>query len=103
MELEKTKIQYHGQDYDGVYVTLDEEEATKNTEAGQKMLFADITLWVDIVGMDTLNSDDSDDPQDEEGEEVDSKVYYYDLAASFYCNDNLTREQFENFVLDSID
>jgi len=53
--------------------------------------------------MDTLSSDDSDDPQDEEGEEVDSKVYYYDLAVSFYCNDNLTREQFENFVLDSID
>lgn len=103
MKLEKTKIKYHENEYDGVYVTLEEKEATKNTEAGQKMLFADITLWVDIVGMNTLNSDESDDPQDEEGKEVDSKVYYYDLAASFYCNDNLTREQFESFVLDSID
>lgn len=103
MKLEKTKIKYHENEYDGVYVTLEENEATKNTEAGQKILFADITLWLDIVSMDTLSSDDSDDPQDEEGEEVDSKVYYYDLAVSFYCNDNLTREQFENFVLDSID
>lgn len=103
MKLGKTKIKYHENEYDGVYVTLEENEATKNTEAGQKMLFADITLWIDIVGMDKLDSNDNDDPQDDEGEEVDRKVFYYDLAVSFFYNDSMTRKQFESFVLDSID
>lgn len=44
MKLEKTSIKYHGNIYDAVKVTLDENEATPNTPAGIPMLFADINL-----------------------------------------------------------
>ena len=103
MQLEKTKITYHGRKYDGVYVTLDENEATVNTPCGFKMLFADIQLWFDIVGDNRLNSDEPDEPQDEEGEEVDNSIYYYELRVSLYCNDIISTEKFERFVLDTVD
>ena len=103
MKLEKTKITYHGMKYDGVYVTLDENEATVNTPCGFEMLFADIQLWLDIVGDDRLNSDEADEPQDKEGEEVDNSVYYYDLCVSLYCNDIISTEKFERFVLDTVE
>lgn len=103
MKLEKTKITYHGNEYDGVYVTLDENEATVNTPCGFEMLFADIQLWFDIVGDDRLNSDEADEPQDEEGEEVDNSVYYYELSVLLYCNDIISTEKFERFVLDTVD
>ena len=103
MQLEKTKITYHGNEYDGVYVTIDENEATVNTPCGFEMLFADISLWFDIVGDDRLNSDEADEPQDKEGEEVDNSVYYYDLCVSLYCNGKMPTEKFERFVLDAVD
>lgn len=103
MKLEKTKITYHGRKYDGVYVTLDENEATVNTPCGFKMLFADISLWFDIVGDERLISDEPDEPQDEDGEEVDNSVYYYELSVSLYCNDIISTEKFERFVLDTVD
>lgn len=103
MKLEKTKITYHGMKYDGVHVTLDENEATVNTPCGFKMLFAEIQLWFDIVGDNRLNSDEPDEPQDEEGEEVDNPIYYYELSVSLYCNDRISRERFERFVLNTID
>lgn len=103
MQLEKTKITYHGNEYDGVYVTLDENEATVNTPCGFEMLFADISLWFDIVGDDRLNSDEADEPQDKEGEEIDNSVYYYDLCVSLYCNGKMPTEKFERFVLDAVD
>lgn len=103
MKLEKTKITYHGNEYDGVYVTLDENEATVNTPCGLKMLFADIELWFDIVGDNRLNSDEPDEPQDEEGEDVDNSIYYYDLSVSMYCHDKMSTEEFKKFVLDTVD
>lgn len=95
MKLEKTKITYHGRKYDGVYVTLDENEFFK-------MLFADIQLWFDIVGDNRLNSDEPDEPQDEEGEDVDNSIYYYDLSVSMYCHDKMSTEKFKEFVLNAI-
>lgn len=103
MDLKKTKITYHEREYDGVYVTLDKNEATVNTPCGFEMLFADIQLWLDIVGDDSLNSDEPDEPQDKEGEEVDNSVYYYDLCVSLYCNGKMPTEKFERFVLDAVD
>ena len=103
MQLEKTKITYHGNEYDGVYVALNENEATVNTPSGFRMLFADIELWFDIVGDERLISDEPDEPQDEEGEEVDNSIYYYDLSVSMYCHDKMSTEKFEKFVLDTID
>lgn len=102
MKLEKTKITYHGRKYDGVYVTLDENEATMNTPCGFKMLFADISLWFDIVGDERLISDEPDEPQDEEGEDVDNSIYYYDLSVSMYCHDKMSTEKFKEFVLNAI-
>lgn len=103
MILEKTKITYHGDEYDGVYVTLEEGEETSNTEAGTKMLFASIELWIDIIGEETLKSDRADVPQDAEGEKVDETVYYYDLSALFYCLGEMSREEFTQFAMDCID
>lgn len=103
MKLEKTSIKYHGNIYDAVKVTLDESEATPNTSAGIPMLFADINLWFDIVGENGLKSDGPDEPQDKEGEEIDNMVYYYELHALYYCLGQCSREEFEQFVLDTID
>lgn len=103
MKLEKTSIKYHGNEYDAVRVTLDENEATPNTPAGIPMLFADINLWVDIVGDSGLESNEPDGPQDKDGEEIDSMVYYYELHALYYCLGQCSREEFERFVLDTID
>lgn len=102
MKLEKTKITYHGKEYDGVYATLDENEETVDTPCCFKMLFADIELWFDIVGDNRLNSDESDEPQDEEGEEVDNSIYYYDLSVSMYCHDKMSTEKFKEFALNAI-
>lgn len=103
MQLEKTTVTYHGNKYDAVNVALDKNEATVNTPCGFEMLFADIQLWLDIVGDDRLNSDEPDEPQDKEGEDVDNSVYYYDLCVSLYCNGKMPTEKFERFVLDAID
>lgn len=103
MLLKKDKVIYHGNEYDAVKVTLDENEATPNTPAGIPMLFADISLWFDIVGENGLESDKPDEPQDKEGEEIDSMVYYYELHALYYCLGQCSREEFERFVLDTID
>lgn len=103
MKLEKTSIKYHGNIYDAVKVILDENEATPNTPAGIPMLFAEIQLWFDIVGDNRLNSDEPDEPQDEEGEEVDNSIYYYDLSISMYCYGKMPTERFERFVLAVID
>ena len=103
MQLEKTKITYHGNEYDGVYVALNENEATVNTPCGFKMLFAEIQLWFDIVGDNRLNSDEPDEPQDEEGEDVDNSIYYYELSISMYCHGKMPTERFERFVLAVID
>lgn len=102
MQLEKTKITYHEKEYDGVYVTLYENEETVDTPCGFRMLFADISLWFDIVGDNRLNSDEPDEPQDEEGEEVDNSIYYYDLSVSMYCHDKMSTEKFKEFVLNAI-
>lgn len=103
MILEKTKIKYHSEDYDGVYVTLEKGEETNNTDAGVPMLFADYQLWLDIVGEETLKSDKEDLPQDYEGEKVDGEVYYYDLAVMFYCKGDTPDDEFKKWVLDCID
>lgn len=103
MQLEKTTVTYHGNKYDAVNVTLDKNEATVNTPCGFEMLFADIQLWLDIVGDKGLNSDEADEPQDKEGEDVDNSVYYYDLCVSLYCNGKMPTEKFERFVLDAVD
>lgn len=103
MKLEKTSIKYHEKCYDAVKVTLDEKEATPNTPSGIPMLFADINLWIDIVGENRLESNEPDEPQDKEGEETDSMVYYYELHALYYCLGQCSREEFERFVLDTID
>lgn len=103
MKLEKTSIKYHGNIYDAVKVILDENEATPSTPAGIPMLFADINLWVDIVGENGLKSDGPDEPQDKEGEEIDNMIYYYELHALYYCLGQCSREEFERFVLDTID
>lgn len=103
MQLEKTTVTYHGNKYDAVNVTLDKNEATVNTPYGFEMLFADIQLWLDIVGDNRLNSDEADEPQDKEGEDVDNSVYYYDLCVSLYCNGKMPTEKFERFVLDAVD
>ena len=103
MQLEKTKITYHGRKYDGVYVTLGENEETLDTHCGFKMLFADIELQFDIVGDNRLNSDEPDEPQDEEGEDVDNSIYYYDLSISMYCHGKMPTKRFERFVLDTVD
>lgn len=103
MQLEKTTVTYHGNKYDAVNVTLNKNEATVNTPCGFEMLFADIQLWLDIVGDDRLNSDEADEPQDKEGEDVDNSVYYYDLCVSLHCNGKMPTEKFERFVLDAVD
>jgi hypothetical protein len=103
MKLEKTSIKYHENYYYAVKVTLDENEATPNTPSDIPMLFADINLWVDIVGEKGLESDKPDEPQDKDGEEIDSMVYYYELHALYYCLGQCSREEFERFVLDTID
>mgnify|MGYP001207763058 FL=1 len=103
MKLEKTIIKYHGNIYDAVKVTLDENEATPNTPSGIPILFADINLWIDIVGDGRLESDRCDEPQDKDGEEVDNMVYYYELHALYYCLGQCSREEFERFVLDTTD
>lgn len=103
MILEKTKISYHNEDYDGVYVTLENGEETSNTDAGVPMLFADFQLWIDIVGEERLQSDEEDVPQDYEGEKVDGDVYYYDLNVLRYCSGDLSEEDFKEWVMDCID
>lgn len=103
MILKKDKVIYHGNEYDAVWVTLEDGEQTANTDAGVPMLFADYQLWLDIVGEETLNSDKEDVPQDYEGEKVDEQVYYYDLAVMFYCWGKTPEEEFKKWVMDCID
>ena len=75
MLLKKDKVVYHGNEYDAVWVTLEEgEEKPIDSITGNKLLLADYQLWLDIVGEETLNSDREDEPQDEEGEEKQRKI-----------------------------
>lgn len=103
MLLKKDKVVYHGNEYDAVWVTLEEgEEKPIDSITGNKLLLADYQLWLDIVGEETLNSDREDEPQDEEGERIDKKVYYYDIAVMFYCWGKTSDEEFKEWILDNI-
>lgn len=103
MILKKDKIIYHGNEYEAVWVTLENGEQTADTKAGVPLLFADIELWLDIVGEETLNSDKEDAPQDYEGEKIDEKVYYYDLSVSCFCLGEISEKDFKKWAYECID
>lgn len=100
MELEKGKITYKDNDYDVVYITLEDgiDDELINEIGYHDLVFADIGLWLDLVGKEKLQSDERDLPCNAEAREIDNSIYYYDVNVSRFCAGEMNETDFKRWV-----
>lgn len=104
MILTKDTITYNEVKYPVVDVELEKEDETPDLMAGDKITFADISLWDAIRGYDgeDINSM-SEDNITKEGWRIDEEVFFYGDEPGDYHRGRLSDDEFKTFVKENLE